>query len=1075
MSRITRTIHKATWLAGVGAMVVFSGSSVAAPLGLQDVPLFLSTGAEPNVMLMVDNSGSMSNIVPDEPYDPNTVYLTSCPSTRRVSTSTEVQLNVVSGAPRIRYGGTNYVHGTGSGERCFDSDADYMAKLYDDDAFGYLAAQYTGNYLNWYFSTSTDPSPCSNTWSSGRKPCTQTRLMIAKTAGKNLVDSMPTAMRVGLSTYNNGNGGRLLSEMGNLTSGKRTALKSSIDAMTASGNTPLAETLSDIGYYFSRGATNLTLHPDTNPTTVSRSDLFSNGYTRHSSWGNGSNPIAYSCQKSFAVMLTDGRPQGDRHLSSYLRDYDNDCPNCSYDMKPDRDYESQGSDYLDDVAQALFEMDLRPDLVDPLGAKNNVATYLISFADDQAINDPLMEDSARQGGGEKFTAGNETQLTAAFQSALSSIVQRSASASSASVNSGSISSETRVYQAKFNSGTWTGQLLSFPVGTSTGDLAAAEWDASRQLPAADARRIITVNSDGTPVPFAWAELDATRQGQLDPNPAVAELMLNYLRGDGTNEGSAPSNFRIRQDAGGPNKLGDIISSAPLFVGRPPFRYRDSMESVPYSNFATAHENRTGMVYVGANDGMLHGFDATTGREVFAFVPSAVFPRLRNLTSKTYAHEFYVDGSPSMADVFYSGAWHTVLVGGLNKGGREVYALDITNVGTLANAEGNASSIVLWEFTHEDDPDLGLTYSQPTIAKLQNGTWAAIFGNGYNSPDGKAVLYVVDIRTGNLIRKFDTGTLTAPSGVTWDNGLSTPAAVDTNGDRVVDYVFAGDLFGNMWKFDLTDESSDNWSIAFGGAPLYQARDANGYGQPITVRPEVARGPYGSGMIVLFGTGKYLELIDKEGTPVRPQTFYGIIDRGSSVADRSSLRSQQITHEFRVDPDGAGPIGEIGVRVTTQNELGANAGWYIDLVSPGGYQAEKQVTNPVVRDGKIVFTTLIPNTDPCGAGGTSWLMELDLLSGARLVQAPFDINQDGEFNDADKVVIPDGPGAGTSVDISGIQWSEAGILQSPGIIEGETEGGACVQYKYMPDSAGNIQRINENCGPGGMGRQSWRQLR
>src|SRR5690606_21937060 len=169
--------------------------------------------------------------------------------------------------------------------------------------------------------------------------------------------------------------------------------------------------------------------------------------------------------------------------------------------------------------------------------------------------------------------------------------------------------------------------------------------------------------------------------------------------------------------------------------------------------------------------------------------------------------------------------------------------------------------------------------------------------------GKAVLYVVDIRTRNLIRKFDTGTLTAPSGVTWDNGLSTPAAVDTNGDRVVDYVFAGDLFGNMWKFDLTDESSDNWSIAFGGAPLYQARDANGYGQPITVRPEVARGPYGSGMIVLFGTGKYLELIDKEGTPVRPQTFYGIIDRGSSVADRSSLRSQQITHEVRVDPDGA----------------------------------------------------------------------------------------------------------------------------------------------------------------------------
>jgi type IV pilus assembly protein PilY1 len=166
------------------------------------------------------------------------------------------------------------------------------------------------------------------------------------------------------------------------------------------------------------------------------------------------------------------------------------------------------------------------------------------------------------------------------------------------------------------------------------------------------------------------------------------------------------------------------------------------------------------------------------------------------------------------------------------------------------------------------------------------------------------------------------------------------------------------------------------------------------------------------------------------------------------------------------------------VTTQNPLGANSGWYLDLVSPSptagfGTQGEKQVTNPIVRDGKVVFTTLIPNANPCGAGGSSWLMELDMLSGGRLLTAPFDINNDGQFTAADMVVLPGGGGA--TVQISGVQWGTAGILQSPGVIEGETGQGVCVQYKYMPDSGGNIQRVNENCGPGGLGRQSWRQIR
>lgn len=1091
------TLHKATWLTGVAALVAVAGDSVAAPLALQDVPLFVAQGAEPNVMIMLDNSGSMSNIVPDAPYDPSVDYLSNCPTPNRAPTGTRIDLAIngsgSSSSPRIRISGTSYVWGTTSGQRCFVSGTDYLAML-NTAGGGFLPAQYKGNYLNWYFNAAQTVPGCATTWlAGGRKPCTKTRMEIAKTAGVNLVNSMPVAMRTGLSTYDNGDGGKLLDAVGNLTATKRAALSTAITAMTPSGNTPLAETLADIGFYFSRGATtNLILHPGAaTPTSASRANVFATSYSRDSSWGSlGSDPIQFACQKNFAVLLTDGRPQGDRDVSTYLQDYDGDCAaapaTCvaapTYDRKLSRQYESEGSDYLDDVAQALFEVDLRPG-----GPKNNVATYLISFADDQAINDPLMQDAADQGGGEKFIAGNEAELTAAFAAALGSIVQKTASASSASVNSGSISSDTRVYQAKFNSATWTGQLLSFPVNADgslvTNPSDTRVWDASDELPLPNDRHIVTVNNDGTAVPFRWTAtavdgIDATRKDQLGAatDAVVAEALLNYLRGDAANEGTAPASFRTRTDAQGGNKLGDIVSSAPLFVGRPPFRYSDSLESARYSDFVTTHTNRRGMVYAGSNDGMLHGFDANNGTEVFAFIPSAVFGRLPRLAQKTYAHEFFVDGSPSMGDVFFGGAWHTVLVGGLNKGGAEIYALDVTDPTTLADAESNASSVVLWEFTTARDADLGLTYSQPAIGKMQNGTWAAVFGNGYNSTNGKAVLYIVDISNGSIIRKLEptAAAVPTPAGVTWSNGLSTPALVDVNGDRKVDYAYAGDLFGNMWKYDLSSTTSSAWSVS----KLFQAFDAasSGNAQPITVRPEVGRGPRGSGTIVLFGTGKYLELTDKDIAPQRTQTFYGIIDRGSTVGSRSNLLAQQITQQFAVDPDAGGPLSSINVRVTSANAFTTQSGWYLDLIAPTptGYQGEKQVTNPIIRDGKVVFTTLIPNSDPCGAGGSSWLMELDMLSGSRLGQAPFDINNDGQFTAADMVTLPASAGGGQS-QISGIQWGDAGILQSPGVIEGETGGGVCVQFKYMPDSAGNIQRVNENCGPGGLGRQSWRQIR
>lgn len=737
-------------------------------------------------------------------------------------------------------------------------------------------------------------------------------------------------------------------------------------------------------------------------------------------------------------------------------------------------------------------------LKDPLWYAAKWGGYDESFKDEADRND-IPDDAAEwdeDGDGTPdnyFLVTNALKLSNQLRKAFQDILRKTTSSSSASVNSGSISSDTRVFQAKFNTGEWTGELLSYKLNTSNGTIISpADWEASKQLPAAASRQIITLNSDGTPVKFRWDDLDSSRQSALG-NATVGPKVLNYLRGDGANEGQGTTQFRERR-----TKLGDIVSSSPLFVARPPFRYRDSLEpSSPYSKFVDDNATRMGMVYAGANDGMLHGFSAETGDEVFGYIPSAVFSRLPNLASQSYSHQFYVDGPPSMGDAYFDSAWHTVLVGGLNKGGQGIYALDITDpASTLKDAESNASDIALWEFTDLNDADLGYTYSQPTVVKLHNGKWGVIFGNGYNSTtadghasvSGNAVLFIKELGGSGTVHKIDTGVGTAQAtayGVTYDNGLSTPALVDIDGDRVVDYAYAGDLYGNMWKFDLSSTSAASWDVAYKDAgtpqPLYKAKDSGGNAQPITVRPEVGRGPGGAGTIVLFGTGKYLEAADKLLTPQRVQTFYGIVDRNAAVtslSDRSNLTKQEILAETNVDLDASGPLAPINVRVTTDNLLGANAGWYIDLLSPLGYQGEKQVSNPIIRNGNVVFTTLIPDKDPCNFGGGSWIMEMNLLDGARLKTTPFDLNNDGLFTDADQVTVTitdkDGNLVNITAPVTGLGSSE-GILQSPGVVEGEQGEGKPVQYKYLPGSSGGIQRVIENPGVNGTGRQSWRQIR
>ncbi|MEY2853753.1 MAG: hypothetical protein RL030_885, partial [Pseudomonadota bacterium] len=662
------------------------------------------------------------------------------------------------------------------------------------------------------------------------------------------------------------------------------------------------------------------------------------------------------------------------------------------------------------------------------------------------------------GRGQLLNASRATELASKLSSVLQSIIDTEGSASAASVNSGSINADTRLFQASFTTRDWSGELRAFDVRKDDLTTAGVNEEGTLSapvlatIPLPDSREILTVNSSGAGVPFRWLSLDTAQQDSLRQAGAAALGIsrLSYLRGDRSNE--VPGPFRKRSAV-----LGDIIGSAPVFVGAPPFRYPDNLESESYAEFKADNADRQRMIYVGANDGMLHAYrtnDGGTGAvsEVFAFVPGAVYPNLHNLTNPVYTHKFFVDGTPTVVDAFFGSAWHSVLVGGLNKGGKGIYALDVTD--PLSVEEADADDVVLWERTNANAgfTDLGYTFSRPTIARVKYGSggkWVAIFGNGYDSTSGKAVLYIVDLEDGTLVRSIEVSNPASPA--PGSNGLSTPAVVDLQGDGNADFAYVGDLYGNMWRFDLTSTSSASWSARL----LFAA----GTPQSITDRPQVGPGPYGIGMMVLFGTGKYLETADRS-TPGATQSFYGILDPNTATYIAPTLTDllQQSVLATVTLPSGK------DVRVTSSNSMvPGRRGWYMDLPTSG----ERQVADPVLRNGRVVFTTVIPSSDPCTNGGRSWLMDLDALSGSRLRYTPFDLDGNNQFNEQDYVTVTI---AGVDVDVPASGISNDYLMSRPAFVSGENS-----EYAFTTDTGGNINTNRVNPGPAGVGRQSWRQLR
>ena len=365
-----------------------------------------------------------------------------------------------------------------------------------------------------------------------------------------------------------------------------------------------------------------------------------------------------------------------------------------------------------------------------------------------------------------FNVTDPTRLEAQLSSVFESILATSGSSSAVASNTTSLQTDTRVYQALFDSGVWTGDLLAIPV-MFDGSFGSPVWNAATQIDNQNfsgSRKIVTFDptagSGGLGIPFRWADLNTAQQTLMDTNAISGttdgrgEDRTNFIRGDRSHEVgqiAADANFRARD-----NVLGDFVDSAPFFVGEPLAGYPDALEANAYSTFAAANASRTPMVYIGANDGLLHAINSATGDEQFGYVPNEVMANLSELTDPGYSHNFYVNASPVATEAYYDNAWHTVLVSGLGAGGKAVFALDVTDPSTFA--EGTAASRVLWEISSSDAgfADLGHTYSKPSIVRLGNGTWAAIFSNGYNSASGKAILYVVNIKTGALIQAIDVG-------------------------------------------------------------------------------------------------------------------------------------------------------------------------------------------------------------------------------------------------------------------------------------------------------------------------------
>ncbi|MCX2980204.1 hypothetical protein EYC98_04900 [Halieaceae bacterium IMCC14734] len=642
----------------------------------------------------------------------------------------------------------------------------------------------------------------------------------------------------------------------------------------------------------------------------------------------------------------------------------------------------------------------------------------------------------------------------------------------------------KAYRTWFENGAWQGDLIEYSVSnlgalTTTVDVSGlsptnanpqTNWSAHWRFENTSSnywdvsRKIITYDGSAQ-VGFRWANLsndqkaaldDEARNREIDGETAVTSTILNYVRGDRRNEHPLGEAYRTRYSL-----LGDIIHSQPVYVAKP----NAALTADGYAAWAISKASRPPRVYVGANDGMLHVFDATSGtatsgKEVYAYIPSILIGELDRLAGRPYEHHYFVDGQLSVADVYIdktggsSEAWRSVLVGGLGSGGKGWYALDITNPNLQ---EEDAISVrarddkVMWELdannaTYGDD--IGYSFGKATISKLNDGKYYAIFGNGYNSVNARAKLILVRLSDGAVIR-INTG---IRGNGNPQNGLSSPAAIDLDRNGTVDVVFAGDLNGNMWKFDLSKTNPALWIVAYNGTPLHTG-DVT---QPITLAPDVTLHP-STGLIVMFGTGQLFSDADLDTTAT--QALFGIWDTGSTpvAANSQSLLAQPLRSESLEYTSGT--ITEVVSTFTPEPgpiNWSNQHGWKVEL--PAGYRV---LQPPQLRAGRLKVTITNPGTRE------NWLLEAAYLDGGDPGKPIFDLNKTTTLT-VDDLIDGNGDVVLDDTDDIPVMWQQASGVMSEATIARIGQGVDTQLFNYIvPPVAGGNQPCTEDCTAGFVG--------
>lgn len=890
-----------------------------------------------------------------------------------------------------------------------------------------------------------------------------------------------------------------------------------------------------------------------------------------------------ACQQNFAIMFTDGSDSGG---AAGFGNTDKPYP---------APYGDNASGTLADIAMYYYITDLDhnsannslPGAGTDTARNQHMVTYTVGFGvvgnldpDDYDLTN--MDETKRvyptwpspinttkdkiddlwhaavNGRGMYLNSKTPETLIEAFQKVTDDILAKIGSGASVAINGEELTANSIIFQSSYATAGWTGDVRAYhALATGRGSLVwGTDGDpdymrgANERLRGRTASSRIILTYDGSATTkkknFVFESLSDRQKSALmmtatSTTSDVTDL-VNYLRGDASKEEST-GEFRARplkdkdgkliKDSTGKvlhSKLGDIVHSAPV-----------------YKEYTKEGGSKEGVVFAGGNDGMLHAFRESTGDELFAYIPNLLFANLKEIAKPTYGHKFYVDSTPFVKDIGTTAAPKTLLVGGLGKGGKGIYCLDVTKpFENLNNADAAASAIVKWEYpnpsdgdstsdtnysddyNYAGDDDIGYSFSKPVVVKIGSKTnkgdgtfnvntrWVVIFGNGYNSKNGTAVLYVLDADTGALLTKINTNVGGDDSIFPYKNGLSTPNVVDVDADGIADYAYAGDLRGNLWKFSLkisdpfpesADFSSMKVSYADGTTPkpLFTAvgPDSGGSVQSITSRPDAMLHCDQTlpGYLVVFGTGRYLDEEDI-GTTYK-QTIYGIWDygedkdsteylgtfsRSTGKVDNSNVNKSILVPQFATDvypivlnPEtGEEEYGSTKLRVLTKNPVYWAAqsdpddpndpndpndtyDQYNPLQgdSPSNVgwfidlpiSGERLIQDIMIRDGDVIAASTIPDpSDPCAAGGSSVFMEFEACTGGRSNKPKFDINGDGKIDDNDLATVMVN-GERVSIPPSGVHFPS--MVFPPMIVR----AGDGSEIKYLSTAAGDVSIVRE----------------